>query len=311
MPLPNFLIIGTAKSGTTSLYHYLNQHPEVFMSRVKEPRYFIFQGKRVSENILDPLSLKNYRDFRSKSILKKSAYLSLFENAKQEKVLGEASVTYLHHPNAPYAIKQAIPEAKMVAIFRNPFDAIFSHYKQHKRMNLLANHGFTDCLKIELKNKHRSAFQRPFFINYRFYDEQLQRYLNTFLRNQFHLCLYEDLNKPKQLMKNIFRFLEINDGFQPDLSVKFNTTVFAKQNIAWSRIIEYAPKNWRTGLNCVLPAPLFEWYMKNRPGNRNGNQQTPSVKCPEEAKEILTPLLKDHILRFQDMIDRDCSHWLS
>src|SRR4029079_10146943 len=93
--LPNFLVIGAAKSGTTSLYHYLRQHPQIFMSRIKEPRFFALEE--------DPLDWRGPGDERSRgeSITTLDAYLDLFEAVDGELAVGEASVLYLDHPKAP------------------------------------------------------------------------------------------------------------------------------------------------------------------------------------------------------------------
>jgi hypothetical protein len=102
--LPNFFIIGAAKSGTTSLYHYLRQHPEIFMSPVKEPRYFALAGH--------PLDFRGPGDERLRQLTTTTldAYLQLFAGVRNEPAVGEASVLYLHHEDAAEAIAHHVPE---------------------------------------------------------------------------------------------------------------------------------------------------------------------------------------------------------
>src|SRR5262245_28683977 len=111
MTLPTFLIIGAGRSGTTSLYHYLRQHPEVFMSPVKEPIYFalgpnlVFTGP-AADWVLDQAAKT------------REEYEALFAGVTNEKAIGEASPRYLASPDAAGRIRETIPEARLVAILR-------------------------------------------------------------------------------------------------------------------------------------------------------------------------------------------------
>ena len=121
MVLPNFLIIGAAKSGTTSLYSYLNQHPQVYFSPFKEPRFFALEGKEV--NYQGPSQVVN-----QKAINTIDEYEKLFAGVTDEVAIGEASTLYLYSPEAPAKIKQYIPQVKLIAILRNPIDRAYSGY---------------------------------------------------------------------------------------------------------------------------------------------------------------------------------------
>ena len=114
MTRPNFFIPGAPKSGTTSMYHYLRQHPQIYMSRVKEPQFFstdleMAEGRRICD--LD-------------------AYLSLFQNAQDAKRIGEASVWNLFSRDAAQNIKAFDPEAKIIVMLRHPADLIYSLHGQ-------------------------------------------------------------------------------------------------------------------------------------------------------------------------------------
>jgi len=122
MTLPTFLIIGAAKSGTTSLWHYLRQHPQIFLTRHKEPNFFILEGLE-----LPPFSGPAAPEILYKKIYKYSvtdidSYRTLFQEVSQEKAIGEASVPYLYFPQAADRIKKYIPDVKMIVVLRNPID---------------------------------------------------------------------------------------------------------------------------------------------------------------------------------------------
>src|SRR5215210_2367197 len=101
MTMPNFLIIGAMKSGTTALYYNLEQHPQIYMSPVKEPNFFCSGGQE---------------SWESESITRKKAYQNLFKGVSAEKAIGEASHCYLYEPQAVVRIQEHLPDAKLLAI---------------------------------------------------------------------------------------------------------------------------------------------------------------------------------------------------
>src|SRR5689334_14600377 len=104
LKLPNFFIVGAPKAGTTSLYHYLKQHPEVYMSPVKEPNYFSYE-ETVKQNLYH----------KEKGVGTFEEYSKLFASANgRHKAIGEASVSYLFYASVPEKIKKAVPHAKIV-----------------------------------------------------------------------------------------------------------------------------------------------------------------------------------------------------
>ncbi len=135
MPTPNFFVIGAARSGTTSLYHYLKQHPQIYISPVKEPRFFAFKG--VADN-LDSYYEPSGSDIVKESITSFEAYCALFQGVSCEKAIGEASPLYLWSSKACENIHQTIPDAKLIAILRDPVERAFSHFLLNKESNCFA-----------------------------------------------------------------------------------------------------------------------------------------------------------------------------
>ena len=122
MKLPNFVVIGAAKAGTTALYWYLQEHPEVFMSPLKETNFFAYG--------VDPEGRLLYGDpelhrFPIKNL---DAYADLFAGAGDEKAVGEASPIYLECPEAAGRIQQLLPEARIICGLRDPVDRAYSDY---------------------------------------------------------------------------------------------------------------------------------------------------------------------------------------
>ncbi len=139
--LPTFFLVGAPKAGTTSLYHYLDQHPQVYMSAIKEPHVF---AAEVREENFDPelrrgiaRDTRGVREFLSGSMRRKrfsgivadwEGYLRLFADAGAELALGEASACYLWSPTAAERIAGRIPDAKILVMLRNPAERAFSQY---------------------------------------------------------------------------------------------------------------------------------------------------------------------------------------
>ena len=106
--LPNFFIVGAAKSGTTSLYHYLGQHPQVFMSPVKEPNFFSHGMSRRCPGAPDEVVISDCGEYRD-----------LFAGVQNECAIGEASTSYLPNPDAALRIRERVPGARIIAMLRS------------------------------------------------------------------------------------------------------------------------------------------------------------------------------------------------
>ena len=192
--LPDFFIIGAAKSGTTTLFDVITSHPDVCGVpdvKTKEPWYFGSSS----------LSLKWYR--------------CLFPIKKNGKLACDASTSLLPSPLAPIQIKCTLPNAKFIAILRDPVDRALSHYEFDKRRGLDVPASFEDALKIERKCMPEKDIQIPGFFRYMaggHYAEQLKRWLAVFDRDQFLILTTTELQKDRQKTVNeIFNFLGLSE----------------------------------------------------------------------------------------------------
>jgi hypothetical protein len=169
--LPNFLIIGAQKSGTTSLYNYLKQHPQIFMPRLKEPHFFTYEGQLPPH----PSVVTSWQDYRA-----------LFADARDEIAVGEASPSYLHGEQAPRRIAHYFPTIKLIAILRNPADRAFSnwmHNVSYGREEL----DFGQALQAE-ERRIQEGVGYLFWYRYKgFYHRHLTRYLALFDRTQLRV----------------------------------------------------------------------------------------------------------------------------
>lgn len=304
MSLPNFLIIGAAKAGTNALYHYLRQHPQVYMSPWKEPKFFAFEseddlGFRAADGKDAPVN--------ASVILDQAEYERLFDDARNgELARGEASTHYLYVERSPGRIKALIPDAKLIAVLRNPVDRAFSSY-QHLVRDDLEPLDFGPALDAEPQRiaEHYAYLYR--YTDMGFYSKQLDRYERTFPESQLCVLLYDDLRSdPEGTCRQIFSFLGVDEGFVPDMSGEYNRSGVPKHRFMHRLLNPSAPMKRR--LWNVTPRFARERLLdaQTHMVNRNLERQT----IPDRERDRLREVFKEEVGRLETRLDRDLSHWL-
>lgn len=206
--LPNFLIVGAAKSGTTSLYKYLKQHPDIFMPERKEPCFFVG----------DPSGL-------TYQIKKEKYYRKLFATVQNESAIGEASTAYLYDNEAPKRIIEYLGKIKIIILLRNPIEAVYSLYNHEVRREGETLRTFEEALEAEETRRGNPEFKKNCYgwhANYYYFDRgmyyrQVKRYIDMFGRHNMLIFIFEELTgNPVSLAKKAFRFLEVDTAFVPE-----------------------------------------------------------------------------------------------
>ncbi len=296
MRMPNFLIIGAAKAGTSSLYYYLKQHPQIYMSPLKEPKFFALEGEKLDFQGPD-------RGINRNSVTSIDSYCELFRDVSNEIAIGEASPLYLYSPKAPGRIKHYLPEVKLIAILRNPVERAFSSFT-HLLREGYENLSFEQALKEE-KNRIQQKWSFLWYYQQKgYYYQQLKRYFDLFDRGQIKVYLYEDLrdNCPN-LIQNIYRFIGVDDNFIPDLSRK-NISGTPKSRIIHDLFT-------KDNLLKSLLKPLFPKQLRRNLADSAIRQNLGSKPVLSLAtRHDLYQLYREDILQLQDLIQRDLSHWL-
>ncbi len=215
---PNFFLIGAAKCGTTSVASYLDQHPEVFVSKPKEPNFFSFEpdSKPMCTGPDDPERL--YELLLKYSVTSPAAYAALFENAKGKRAIGEASVRYLYESHTSARIAQYAPDAKLIVLLRDPVDRLHSHYHMNVRQHIEPL-SLADAIDAEDQRVQQGWGWDWHYRRVGFYAVQLQEFYEHFDRSQvlvlFHAQLQQD---PQAAMRSIFMHLGVSPEFKPDFS---------------------------------------------------------------------------------------------
>lgn len=300
--LPNFLIVGAMKSGTTSLWRYLKQHPQIYMPSLKEPRLLASSIFLKLGNELYPFQ----RVCKSRPVCTFEDYVKLFSNAKNETAIGEASPHYLY----PYSttiptIKKYLGDVKIIIILRNPVDRAFSAYKHTSIIDRTESLPFEKCLELEEERKKNEV--RPmmhFYKDLGFYYNQVKAYIENFSRVK--VTLLDDLeNDPQRLVQDIYDFLDVDSTFTPNLDRKYN--VSPPRDIFLRKFI----LNYNHPLKRFLRRIFLNTIgLNNTERLVNLLKRGKQIKMNPETRRYLTELYKDDILKLQDLMKRDLSRWI-
>jgi hypothetical protein len=206
---PNLFVVGAAKAGTTSLHHYLSQHPDIYMSPIKEPHFF---SKVQPDRKYIALS-------GCQVMVSEQAYLQLFSRWQHEKIAGEASPSYLWDQATPDRIKQVCPDAKIIIMLRNPVNRSYSHYLNEVRAGL-EKRPFLEAIQADLQATDMGWGISSLYIALGLYSAQVQRYLERF--NDVLVIFFEEFIANTALaLRQIFQFLAVDPGYsahiQPEI----------------------------------------------------------------------------------------------
>lgn len=299
MTLPNFLIIGAAKSGTTALHSYLAQHPQVFMPSTKETNFFAFEGQSLNFNG------KLASGYRQGIVTTLTDYSAQFDAVTTETAIGEACPSYLYSTAAPERIQHYVPHAKLIAILRNPVDRAYSNFLHHIRDRLETCQQFPEALAIESDRINDNWWWGFHYTQVGLYSAQIERYLSCFDRSQIKIYLYEDLQeKPDAVMKELFAFLDVDSDFELEMSARPNAT-----GISQNQALDYLIKEsnpLKSVYQAILPASL------RRGLTERIQALNPKVK-PNLSRELRVSLVdtfRNDIVALERLLDRDLSAWL-
>ena len=297
--LPNFIIVGAAKCGTSSLHNYLNQHPDVFMptftdsgKKVKEPKFFITSEiqRRVKYGIWDWNSYKN-----------------LFDGVTSEKAIGEASVFYLfYYKTAIKNIKKYLgDDIKIIIMLRNPTEraiSAFTHVARGKQESL----SFEEALKNENNRLSKDLNITP-MIMYKemgLYYKMVKSYLDNF--DNVHIILYEDFKQKTDLViKDTLRFLNLSSDYIIDTSLKYNVggkkwknkyvKLFFMQDNILKKILRFIfSKKIRLKFRFFIELIFKE----------------PADEVNQVTRKKLDHYFQKDILKLEELLNLDLKHWM-
>jgi hypothetical protein len=315
---PNFLVIGLPKAGTTSVYFYLRQHPQVFMSPAKELEFFRFNGKQPQWNGPQRYTELHFNDLpsRGKLITPQTEpgiwwgatpstweeYLQFFAGVTTETAIGEATTSNFFSADACSNIQRLLPDVRLICILRQPVGRGFSQFQHARRISIEPLDDFVAAYRDCERRRH--ANWSPFLSLYEtrgWYTHSLQAYRSRFSQEQLRIYLYDDLcTNPIAMMQDIYRFLGVDPAFIPDVSQKYNQS-FLPRNRRVSEAIRGLNHGVKRLIKRLLPAQLHGAVSKL---NRIRPHLNPAIR------RQLTAEYANEICELQDLIGRDLSGWL-
>jgi len=298
--LPNFLVIGAGKAGTTSLHHYLRQHPDIYMSPIKETNFFAYDPGGVHPWIQSDASLF--------PVTAMEDYKRLFRRGRHKLARGEVSPMYLWHPAAPGNIHAHLPDATLIAILRNPVERAYSSYMMKVSQNR-ERRTFAKAVEEETLLADRMGgwpAGRDFYIGLGFYYRQLTNYTRLFRRDQMNIFLYEEFKEnPVGVLRQIWSALGLRAAQVPEFPAVHNPSGLPK-----NRFIHFLlqPRRLTKRIRRHLPSkihdPLFDLLM----GIKARNLVKPPLEPAPRSR--LLEIFREDIVQLQSLLGRDLLDWL-
>jgi hypothetical protein len=299
--LPDFLIVGAAKAGTTTIFDLLNKHPHLSLSKIKEPHYFSYPGENVQFKSIDG------SEDDPKYITTLDDYCKLFP--RNDRVMGEASTHYLYlHettiPNIKSSYGSKYEQLKIIIVLRNPIERAWSHYGMKVR-NGVENLSFQDAITKEVVKERLSKNCRPSYdyLGFSSYFSQVEAYKRAFPNTK--LVLFEDFLKDKNLFLNhIFDFLNV-EPFDVGTIRKLNISGVPTNGFtSFLKRIVFEKSVFKDRVKSIIPVEQ-RVNLKHALGKRILKKQN----MPQEVKERLIEDFKTDTKRMEKKFSLDLSSW--
>jgi hypothetical protein len=303
---PNLFIVGQPKSGTTALHQFLGQHPEIYMSSIKEPHFFCSDFHLESDRAYGK---QRFFDFRSES-----AYLQLFNKAKSKgkkvKIAGESSTNYLYSQVAAEKIYNFNPDAKIIIVLREPAKFLYSLHSHYVKFTEENEPDFLTALALEPQRKQEEALSlrvtSPSYLYYSQrvqYSQQVKRYCDRFKPEQIKVIIFEEFQSDNErIFREVLEFLGVKTNFTPEYAaVNVNKEVKFKavNNLINNPVAKSISKN--------LLSQEFNDFVRDNIVEKLLWHQAPKAKMPEEIKLQLMAQYQTEVAKISELLKIDLS----
>lgn len=286
---PNFLIIGAGKAGTTSLFYYLRQHPEVFMPPTKEIRFFVD----------DEIYLQGIKKYTAIH----------FKNAEKYPLRGEATPTYFHFPvKVIPRIKEIYRDKppKFIVVLRDPVSRAYSHYL-HMYRTAVETESFQKALEYEQERIQKDPAGWWGYFSDGLYAALISTWIEAFPHERFHFLLTEDLSSnPQKALADIFRFLGVVPEEEIDYLSRKNIAGRAR-SVAFMQFLN-EPSLLKSFFKAVFP-PHTRTRIKVKLRALNLDRRGQKVTLDSHFDRLLRQRYRSDIENLEKLINRDLSHW--
>ena len=291
MEKANLFIVGAAKCGTTSLHEYLQQHPEIYMSDIKEPHFF-----SEVDNVLYEESSEKKK--KHTSLVKDiSQYNQLFEAGAMHVYRGESSPSYLWDQNASQKIYEYNPQSKIIIMLRNPIRRAFSHFQMGVQAGFEKNRPFHEALMEDMKlpDEEKGWNKSHLYLELGFYYQQIKRYTSLFPKEQIKIIKFEDFKSDISLgLKEVFSFL----GLSTEIVNSIQTGIVHNQGLSPKYPIIDSIKNNSLIQNILANMPEgLKNLIKNQTHQKGYRKD---LVLEEKTKNLLEQRYKEDLQLLED-----------
>ncbi|HAE34638.1 MAG: sulfotransferase domain-containing protein [Chitinophagales bacterium] len=312
-PLPTFIVVGANKGGTTSLFHYLQQHPEVYLSPLKEPHYFskdidpeqFSKGfahnklRDIAAYVSGPMTDHKHAGF----VRSWDHYCKLFKFANGAKAIGELSTSYLYSSAAAREIREALGDIRIIICLRNPINRAYSHY----RMNLWTGNSkaktFMQALREDQTHEPKVWGNAHLYVEIGLYYEQVKRYYEQFSPDHIKIIFSQELRKhPEKVVRDLYEFIGVNPDFQPDTTGRFNEVYTPKfKGLTWFLN--------KTGIRPMIKR-LSGQRMKQAVVKTMFRNKEDKGSMTDEERNYLADIYREDVDQLSKLIGCDLNHWI-
>lgn len=301
--IPNFFIVGTPKAGTTSFADYLGQHPEVYMSPVKEPRYFSsdipdrFQGVKIKPE--EYFATRPLAKMHGLCIHRPEHYEQLFAEAGNARAVGEASVNYLYSQVAPRRISEEIADPRILIFLRNPIERAYSHFQMDVTFGVAATSDFVKAVEMDFASPDKDTAH--WYIEHGRYVPQLKRYLERFPAERVKISFHDDYRSDaRETLLDILSFLGVERSLR---NISLERRGEAQRAPAFPGLQTTLQGSWPYRLvRHAIPRDLrakTKKLLSRRP-----------KRLQRSEFEALIPYFREDVLELSSLLGRDLTHWL-
>jgi predicted ATP-grasp superfamily ATP-dependent carboligase len=296
--MPNFFIVGAARSGTTSLDRYLHQHPEIYMAPKKEVNFYTadhFPSTGPGDDRINRGVIQH-----------KDQYAQLFAGVAGERAIGESSVFYLCYSGTAERIAQAVPDAKIIMVLRDPVERAFSAYMYLVRDGR-EHLGFVEALSQEEERRQKGFEPMWWYKELGLYYRQVKRYLDVFGTQRVKVLLYDELfADPEAALRDIFTFLGVKDNVVVDTSVRYNIGGVPKSRILYTLLDNFIMEPGVLGksIKFLVPSGLRSVW-----ANKAKFMLSQSVSIDPEIQAQLSAYFAEDVGKLEDLLQRNLSCW--
>ena len=290
MSLPNFMCLGAAKSGTTTLFDVLRQHPDVYMPAFKEPHFFDI-----------PENYNNGIEWYERNYFRKA----------DKRIIADFTPSYFFEKEAPKRIFKDIgSKIKFVVLLRNPVDRAYSHYL-HSVRDDHENLSFEESLKQENerldwceKNGDYLSYLRSSYFNQGLYGDMLERYLEYFTLDNFLFINFEEefLHERKATIQKILEFLSIE--VEEELQTNLRSNPASKEKFKFLKKLMKKRGWWRKVLKFLIPSVQVRQIIKNRIQRANIKEYKIEELSEELKSKLYNTYFKENMRKFEQLTNK-------